>query len=1080
MRGSLAVSLAGTAGTVTDSLRPGRRRRGGRARAPARRRGARLGDRDRAVHDARREIDAADDLRLADRRRAVHLQDERPPLHVEHVDGADVEPEHARRVRRDARVCGRQLGPLELRAAPQVAREPARAWVPAQRGDDLAPDDEGAQVPALGAADVLLHDDVLPEPEDRLERRLERLEALAEHDAALLVRGQQLHEHRHAADHPDHLLQPRGVRRHDGARHAHAARREELQAAHLVAARGDAVRAVQHRDAHELELAHDREAVLVDREADPGDDDVRGREPPPAPVDGRLVAESHLHLERIHDSHRDAARARRLDEAAGRVDRRGAREDREPHGRRDRKAASAEKRETRRAKTRGAAPRRGGRPLGFGRRALDLLELRVDDVLLLLLLAGTAWRPGNAGARTAVAGAGGCALVELLRRAVARLLELLRRGLHLVHGPLLADAVDLRDGVLDLLRHRCGELLRVLLEELLHLVREVLGPVPQLDLLAARLVLRLVRARVGHHLLDRGLRVAGRVADGDPGLLARALVLREDVEDAVRVDVEGDLDLRDAARRGRDPLEVEASESPVVPRHLALALEHVDLDGGLALRRRREDLRPLRRDRGVPLDELRHHPAERLDAERQRRHVEEEDVLHLAGEHARLDRGADRDDLVRVHRAVRVLPEELLHRLDDPRHAGLAADEDDLVDLRRLELRVGEALAGRLDRTLDELLDELLELRARELDREVLRAGLIRREEREIDLRLRDRRQLDLRLLRRLLEALEHHLVLRDVDPGVLLELGDEPVDDPLVDVVAAEVRVAVCREHLDDVLADLEDRDVERAAAEVVDGDLLVLLLVEPVGERRRGGLVHDAPHVEAGDLAGVLRGLALGVVEVGGHRDDGVRHLLAEVVLGGPLELQEDLGADLGRAVLLAVDVDARVAVRPLGDEVRDALHLVHDLAEAPAHEPLDGVDGLLGVRDRLPLRDLPDEPLAVLRVRDDARGQARALLVRDDDRVLPLHHRDHGVRGAEVDADDLRHGFVFLLDGAQRKSASPPVKRGGASFARSPGPPRSRPLPGCEGDYAPPPPRRVYSPRPRPGDMDSTARIVSLSCR
>ena len=85
-------------------------------------------------------------------------------------------------------------------------------------------------------------------------------------------------------------------------------------------------------------------------------------------------------------------------------------------------------------------------------------------------------------------------------------------------------------------------------------------------------------------------------------------------------------------------------------------------------------------------------------------------------------------------------------------------------------------------------------------------------------------------------------LSLRDVDAGVLLELGDEPVDDPLVDVVAAEVRVAVGGEHLDDVLADLEDRDVEGAAAEVVDGDLLVLLLVEAVGERRRGRLVDDA----------------------------------------------------------------------------------------------------------------------------------------------------------------------------------------------------------------------------------------------
>ena len=89
-----------------------------------------------------------------------------------------------------------------------------------------------------------------------------------------------------------------------------------------------------------------------------------------------------------------------------------------------------------------------------------------------------------------------------------------------------------------------------------------------------------------------------------------------------------------------------------------------------------------------------------------------------------------------------------------------------------------------------------------------------------------------------------------EVDALALLELGDQPLDDRVVEVVAAEVRVAVGRLHLDDALADFEDRDVEGAAAEVVDGDGLVLLLVEAVGERRRGRLVDDAQHVEPGDL--------------------------------------------------------------------------------------------------------------------------------------------------------------------------------------------------------------------------------------
>jgi len=88
--------------------------------------------------------------------------------------------------------------------------------------------------------------------------------------------------------------------------------------------------------------------------------------------------------------------------------------------------------------------------------------------------------------------------------------------------------------------------------------------------------------------------------------------------------------------------------------------------------------------------------------------------------------------------------------------------------------------------------------------------------------------------------------------------------------VVAAEVGITVGGLDLEDAVADFEDGDVEGAAAQVEDGDFLILLLVEAVGERRGGRLVDDAQHVEAGDLAGVLGGLTLGIVEVRGDGDD------------------------------------------------------------------------------------------------------------------------------------------------------------------------------------------------------------------
>ena len=232
------------------------------------------------------------------------------------------------------------------------------------------------------------------------------------------------------------------------------------------------------------------------------------------------------------------------------------------------------------------------------------------------------------------------------------------------------------------------------------------------------------------------------------------------VDDAVGVDVEGDLDLRHAARRGRQADELEAAERAIVARQRTFALQHVHFDARLAVGRRRERLALTGRDRRVPRNQRRHHAAERFDAERERRDVEQEQVLDLAREHARLDRGADRDHFVGVDALVRLLAEQVLDDLLHARDARRSADEHDLVDLRRVEPGIRERLLGRADGLLQQVFDELLELRARQLHLQVLRPGLIRGDERQVDVGLHHRGKFHLRLLRGFLQALQRHPVL--------------------------------------------------------------------------------------------------------------------------------------------------------------------------------------------------------------------------------------------------------------------------------------------------------------------------------
>jgi hypothetical protein len=224
-------------------------------------------------------------------------------------------------------------------------------------------------------------------------------------------------------------------------------------------------------------------------------------------------------------------------------------------------------------------------------------------------------------------------------------------------------------------------------------------------------------------------------------------------------------------------------------------------------------------------------------------------------------------------------------------------------------------------------------------------------------------------------------------------------------EVVAAQVGVAVGGLDLDHPLADLEHRDVEGTATEVIDDDGLVLLLVETISQRSRRRLVDDARHLETRDLPGVFGRLALRVVEVGRHCDDSLVDLLTEILLGGVLHLLEDHRGDLGRRhELAAFDLDAGIPVRRGHDLVRHQARLVRDLVVAASHEPLDGVDGVLGIGDGLALGDLADEAFAVLGECHHRRRRAATLGVGDDDGCVAFHDRHDRVGRAQIDTYDL----------------------------------------------------------------------------
>ena len=168
-------------------------------------------------------------------------------------------------------------------------------------------------------------------------------------------------------------------------------------------------------------------------------------------------------------------------------------------------------------------------------------------------------------------------------------------------------------------------------------------------------------------------------------------------------------------------------------------------------------------------------------------------------------------------------------------------------------------------------------------------------------------------------------------------------------------------------------------------------------------------AAHLEPSNLAGVLGGLPLAVVEVRGHSHHRMAHRPAEVALRRLLHLAEDEGAGLRGRVLRALDLAVSVAVARLHDLVRHVLQvLLHVLVVEPApDQALGRKERALRVRDTLPLGRRAHQALAVVREADDGRRRARALSVLNHLGTAPLHHRHARVGGAKVDANDISDG-------------------------------------------------------------------------
>ena len=215
---------------------------------------------------------------------------------------------------------------------------------------------------------------------------------------------------------------------------------------------------------------------------------------------------------------------------------------------------------------------------------------------------------------------------------------------------------------------------------------------------------------------------------------------------------------------------------------------------------------------------------------------------------------------------------------------------------------------------------------------------------------------------------------------------------EPAVEVIAAQVVIAVDAQDLVFAHQAADHGDVEGAAPEVIDEEGAIADAMLPcVVHGRAGRFLEEADDLEVGQLSGAARGLDLLRVEVGGDRDHGMSDGVTVIVL-----------------LVLAFEEAVHLRGEAPQDARRDLLgeHRVRADVDGAlgAHLALDRGDG--GGLQRAPVPRLPagDERLRG-RIPADHGGDRlslEAILEQGDLVAQRGHRRDRRVGRPEVNAD------------------------------------------------------------------------------
>ena len=326
-------------------------------------------------------------------------------------------------------------------------------------------------------------------------------------------------------------------------------------------------------------------------------------------------------------------------------------------------------------------------------------------------------------------------------------------------------------------------------------------------------------------------------------------------------------------------------------------------------------------------------PPVNFDAQRERRHIKQQLILNRPRKNARLHGRAQRHHFIRIQLGMRTRAKQHLDRTTHQRNARRTAHQHYFVNLFGCKARIFHAIAAGAQRAVHDIADQVFKQLPGNL------SPILALPRHANSMRAVGANEIALFGANHILPKRLHGFArMRNVLAPFRLNVFERNADQPVVDIIAAKMRVAVRCEDFENAIVQLQDRDIEGAAAEIIDGYDSLFALIEAVGERCRGGFVHQPQILRAPAMRPASRvAWALRVVEAWRAP------VMTAFVTGPPsaifgilLQLAKNESRDLGwRERLLCPSSTRITCFAAFGDAEREELQLILHIGHAATHQ-------------------------------------------------------------------------------------------------------------------------------------------------